>query len=96
MMFMFAVSATAQVARPATAPNQPHAAAQGNPACQRILAECKRQGFIVGQWKKDNGVWKDCFDPVIRGGTPTQDGKPVNLAVSPQDVQSCRASVHHR
>jgi hypothetical protein len=68
-------------------------AAQSNPACQRILAECKKLGYIQGQYKKDNGLWKDCFDPVVKGGTPTRDGKSVNVPVSPSDVQSCRAAV---
>ena len=47
------------------------------PACQSIIAECKSLGFIVGQAKEDNGLWKDCFGPVVKGGgTPTRDGKP--------------------
>jgi hypothetical protein len=47
---------------------QNHATAEQNPACQRIISECKKLGFIQGQWKKDNGLWKDCFDPVVKGG----------------------------
>lgn len=69
-----------------------HNAVEGNPACQRIIAECKKLGFIQGQWKKDNGLWKDCFDPVVKGtGSPTRDGKPINVPVSQSDVQACRA-----
>ena len=75
---------------------QTRANAEGNPACQRIISECRRLGFIQGQWKKDNGLWKDCFDPVVRGGTPTRDGKPINVPVSASDIQSCRAAAHHR
>jgi hypothetical protein len=72
---------------------QNHASAENNPACQRILAECKKLGFIYGQWKKDNGLWRDCFDPVVKGGgTPTRDGKPISVPVSPSDVQACRAA----
>jgi hypothetical protein len=75
---------------------QNHAAAEENPACQRIINECKKLGFIVGQWKKDNGLWKDCFDPVVKGGgSPTRDGKPISVPVSPSDVQACRASEGH-
>lgn len=74
-----------------------HAAVEGNPACQRILAECRRQGFIQGQWKKDNGLWKDCFNPIVKGGgQPTQNGHPVNVAVSPGDIQACRSAEAHR
>src|ERR1700682_4887594 len=65
---------------------QTHAIEQ-NPACQRIINECKKLGFIPGQWKKDNGLWKDCFDPVVRGGgSATRDGKPISVSVSPADV----------
>jgi hypothetical protein len=54
-------------------------------------------GYIQGQWKKDNGLWKDCFDPIVKGGgTPTRDGKPMNVPVSPSDVQACRATQGHR
>jgi hypothetical protein len=72
---------------------QNHNVVESNPACQRIIAECKKLGFIQGQWKKDNGLWKDCFDPVVKGGgTPTRDGKPISVPVSSSDIQSCRAA----
>jgi len=86
-------SPTPQARSPKAAQN--HAAVQNNPSCQRIIAECKNLGFIVGQWKKDNGLWKDCFDPVVRGGTPTRDGKPITVPVSASDVQACRAAQGH-
>jgi hypothetical protein len=76
---------------------QNHAAAEQNPACQRIVNECKNLGFIVGQWKKDNGLWKDCFDPVVKGGgSATRDGKSISVPVSASDVQSCRAAEGHK
>jgi hypothetical protein len=72
---------------------QNHNAVESNPACQRVIAECKKLGFIQGQWKKDNGLWKDCFDPVVKGGgTPTRDGKPISVPVSSSDIQACRAA----
>jgi hypothetical protein len=75
---------------------QNHSAAEQNPACQKILNECKKLGFIDGQYKKDNGLWKDCFDPVVKGGgSPTREGRPISVPVSSSDVQSCRASVGH-
>ena len=77
---------------------QSHSAVESNPACQRILSECKKLGFIQGQWKKDNGLWRDCFDPVVKGGgSATRDGKPITVPVSPADVQACRgAAGSHR
>jgi hypothetical protein len=75
---------------------QSQSKASQNPACQRILDECKKAGFIQGQWKKDNGLWKDCFDPIIKGtGNTTQDGKPIKLPVSQEEIDSCRASKAH-
>jgi len=98
-LVMIAADVTAQTgALPSIKGGQTHAAAGGNAACQRILNECKRLGFIQGQWKQDNGLWKDCFDPIVKGnGTPTRDGKPISVPVSPGDVQACRAAQgHHR
>ncbi|MGA8490374.1 MAG: hypothetical protein WB711_08130 [Terriglobales bacterium] len=75
---------------------QNHAAAEQNPACQKIISECKNLGFIQGQWKKDNGLWKDCFDPVVKGGgSATRDGKPITVPVSASEIQSCRAAEGH-
>ena len=74
-----------------------HRAIESNPACQRIISECKRLGFMQGQWKEDNGLWRDCFDPVVKGGaTATRDGKPIRVPVSQSDVQACRAAESHR
>src|SRR5271167_3484796 len=78
---------TPQTQSPKSAQN--HAAVENIPACQRIIEECKKLGFIPGQWKKDNGLWKDCFDPVVKGGgSPTRDEKPISVPVSPSDVQA--------
>jgi hypothetical protein len=77
-------------------PTANHAAIENNPSCQRIIQECQKLGFIVGQWKKDNGLWKDCFDPVVKGGTPSRDGKPIQVPVSSSDIQACRAAAHPR
>jgi len=103
---MIGASATAQLAtHPTTSPtgqqNQASKAAQAraeqNPACQKIIAECKNLGFIQGQWKKDNGLWKDCFDPVVKGGgSPTRDGKPISAPVSASEIQACRAAENRR
>lgn len=75
---------------------QNHAGVEHNPACQRIISECERLGFIQGRWKEDNGLWRDCFDPVVKGGGhATRDGKPIRVPVNPGDVRACRASEGH-
>jgi hypothetical protein len=92
--------ASAQTAVHNGSPNQAQAAkkaaAENNPACQQIVNECKKLGYIVGEWKKDNGLWKDCFDPVLRGQQPTRDGKSENVPVSAGTVQECRQAVNHK
>jgi hypothetical protein len=89
-------SGISQQTPPSSKGAQNHANVESNPACQRILSECKRLGFIQGQWKKDNGLWKDCFDPIVKGsGNTTRDGKPITVPVSSSDVQACRASEGH-
>jgi hypothetical protein len=107
MSVMIGVDVTAQTtAHPSTIGTSPqtqasktgqnHTAIESNPACQRILSECKKLGFIEGQYKKDNGLWKDCFDPVVKGGgSPTRDGRPIRVPVSASDVQACRATEGH-
>jgi len=73
------------------------AAAEQNPACQRIIAECKNLGFIPGQWKKGHGLGEDFLDPGLKGGgSATRDGKPISVPVNGSDVQSCRAAVSHQ
>jgi hypothetical protein len=67
--------------------------AKQTPQCQHIITECKKLGFIVGQYKEDNGLWKDCFNPVVRGGSATRDGKPISVPVNPADVQGCKAAL---
>lgn len=106
---MIGANAMAQAARPATpattqqvppkgatATKSAQNAAQRNPACQQIVNECKNLGFIVGEWKQDNGLWKDCFDPVVNGGTPTREGKPVKVPVSESVIQQCREAREHK
>jgi len=108
-LVMVGINAMAQAAHPAipgtiqqvppkgaTTTKAAQNAAQHNPACQQIVTECKNLGFIVGQWKTDNGLWKDCFDPVVNGGSPTRDGKPIQVPVSPSVVQQCRAARGHK
>ncbi len=75
---------------------QNHAAVERNQSCQRILSECRNLGFIQGEWKQDNGLWKDCFDPVVHGGQATRDGKSINVPVSSADIQACRGATGQR
>lgn len=90
-----AVHAPNMVGQPAGVPKGgPNIAlAKQTPTCQSIITECKNLGFIVGQWKTDNGLWRDCFTPVVKGGTATRDGKPITVPVNASNVQACRSAV---
>jgi len=98
MIMVQGYSAAQTAQQPTAGPRggQNHSAMESNPSCQRIISECRRVGFVQGQWKRDNGLWKDCVDPVLKGGTPTQNGKPVEIPVSSSDIEACRAARHGR
>jgi hypothetical protein len=87
---------TIAVAQTAPSPNAKaadnRAYVQDNASCQKIVSECKSLGYVVGAYKQDNGLWRDCFDPILHGQTPTRKGKPMKVAVSPSEVQECRAA----
>jgi hypothetical protein len=104
---MIGTSVTAQVAPHVPLGNSPqqtqqnrgaqnHAGVERNQSCQRIISECRNLGFIQGEWKQDNGLWKDCFDPVVHGGQATRDGKPISVPVSSSDIQACRGAAGQR
>lgn len=63
------------------------------PACQNILTACKKAGFIAGEMKEDNGLYKDCFNPLLHGLTPTQRGQNVTVQINPADAQTCYAAL---
>jgi hypothetical protein len=62
------------------------------PACQNILNECKKLGFVAGGFKDGNGLWRNCFHPIIKGGKASLKGQEVAVAVNANDVASCKAS----
>ena len=95
-MLFGAHAALAQAPSPPKAGNQSNgeiATARNSVPCQHIITECKKLGYVAGQYKADNGLWRDCFNPVVKGGQPTRDGAKVTVPVNPSDVQACRATV---
>lgn len=98
-----ATGAYAQTSVPVPTPSQPSGksgghhghALENNPSCENIITACKNAGFIVGQWKKDNGEYKDCVDPILGGKPVTQDGKQINVSVNQNDVKNCRKARHN-
>lgn len=66
---------------------------KANSSCKNILEQCKKMGFVAGGYKEGNGLWKNCFFPVISGQSVTQKGNPVTVSVNSADIASCKTSV---
>lgn len=59
--------------------------------CKQIAEACKNAGFKPGDWKKGDGLWKDCVDPIVQG-TPQPSGASKPLpTVDPNLVSACKA-----
>jgi len=66
---------------------------EGNPPgpCKEIAATCKAAGFTPGDWKKGDGLWYDCVDPIIQGKTVVPGATKPLPAVDPKIVAACKA-----
>ena len=60
-------------------------------ACKQIAAACQTAGFIKGDWKKGDGLWRDCVDPIIQGQTSVQGATKPLPSVDPSVVAACKA-----
>jgi len=61
------------------------------PSCEQIKTACESAGFVKGQAKEGNGLWRDCVDPIMRGTTqPKKAGKPLPQ-VDATAVSDCKA-----
>jgi hypothetical protein len=59
--------------------------------CQQIAAACKNAGFIPGDWKKGDGLWRDCVDPIVQGVTTVHGATKPLPTVDPSVVSACKA-----
>ena len=59
--------------------------------CNQIAAACKSAGFIQGDWKKGDGLWRDCVDPIIQGQTSVKGATKPLPSVDPTVVAACKA-----
>ena len=58
--------------------------------CKQIAEACKSAGFAPGDWKKGDGLWKDCVDPIVQGkAQPAGASKPLPT-VDAATVQACK------
>ena len=67
-------------------------AVEHSAACRNILTACKKAGFIMGG-REGNGVFVNCFFPIIRKLPPTQKGQPVKVTISSSDRKACQVAL---
>jgi hypothetical protein len=70
----------------------PAFAAGGPPGpCKQIAKACKDAGFIQGDWKKGDGLWRDCVDPLIQGVSTVPGGTKPLPTVDAKLISDCKA-----
>ena len=66
-------------------------AAQARPAaCDDIIQACEQAGFVLGQWKVGNGLWRDCIDAIEQGVTNPPGAKRGLPKIGSATVAACR------
>jgi len=72
--------------------------AQGNKSdhgapdeCKQIAEACRKAGFIKGDWKKGDGLWRDCVNPIVQGKTSVPGATKPLPAVDGKLVADCKA-----
>jgi hypothetical protein len=59
--------------------------------CMQIAQACEAAGFIKGDWKKGDGLWRDCVDPIVQGQTSVPGGTKPLPSVAASTVAACKA-----
>jgi hypothetical protein len=59
--------------------------------CQQIAEACRSAGFIKGDWKKGDGLWRDCVNPIVQGKTSVPGATKPLPAVDGKLVADCKA-----
>jgi hypothetical protein len=76
---------TTALAQSAKTPNEPPG------PCKEIANACRNAGFIKGDWKKGDGLWRDCVDPIMQGKSSAPGGTKPLPAVDTNLVSACKA-----
>jgi hypothetical protein len=63
----------------------------GHGPCKQIEQACKNAGFIQGDWKKGDGLWRDCVDPIMQGQTNVPGATKSLPTVDAGLVSACKA-----
>jgi len=59
--------------------------------CQEIAEACKKAGFIKGDWKKGDGLWRDCVNPIVQGKANVPGATKPLPSVDARLVADCKA-----
>ena len=59
--------------------------------CKQIAEACRQAGFIKGDWKKGDGLWRDCVNPIVQGKTSVPGATKPLPAVDAKLVADCKA-----
>lgn len=59
--------------------------------CKPIEDACKQAGFIRGDWKKGDGLWRDCVNPLMQGKTSVPGASKPLPSVDGKLVADCKA-----
>lgn len=66
-------------------PNQPPG------PCKEIATACRNAGFIKGDWKKGDGLWRDCVDPIMQGKASAPGATKPLPQVDAGLISACKA-----
>ncbi len=73
------------------------ALAQGAPTgkapgpCKQIAEACEHAGFVKGDWKKGDGLWRDCVNPIVQGQTSVPGSTKALPQVDASLISACKA-----
>ncbi len=59
--------------------------------CKQVAEACRKAGFIKGDWKKGDGLWRDCVNPIVQGKTSVPGATKPLPAVDGKLVADCKA-----
>jgi hypothetical protein len=59
--------------------------------CKQIEQACKTAGFIKGDWKKGDGLWRDCVDPIMQGQSNVAGATKPLPSVDAKAIADCKA-----
>jgi hypothetical protein len=59
--------------------------------CKAVEQACKNAGFIRGDWKKGDGLWRDCVDPIMQGTMNVPGATKPLPTVDAKAIADCKA-----